>query len=65
MDYRSFYLHYECGVIINENPAVMDMKKDFMDTMKESEKIDYEKWHNRPLRHKLIQWILKVLSPML
>lgn len=65
MDYRSFYLHYECGVIINENPAVMDMKKDFMDTMKESEKIDYEKWRNRPLRHKLIQWILKVLSPML
>lgn len=65
MDYRSFYLHYECGVVINENPAVLDMKRDFMDTMMVSEKIDYESWRNRPLRHKLIQWILKVLSPML
>lgn len=65
MDYRSFYLHYECGVVINENPAVLDMKKDFMNTMMESERIDYEKWRNRPFSDKLIQWILKVLSPML
>lgn len=65
MDYRSFYLHYECGVVINENPAVLDMKKDFINTMMESEKIDYDKWCNRPFRHKFIQWVLKVLSPML
>ena len=25
MDYRSFYLHYECGVLMTEVPAVMDM----------------------------------------
>lgn len=65
MDYRSFYLHYECGVVINDNPAVLDMKEDFLKTMKESEKIDYEKWSNRPVRHKVIQWLLKVFSPML
>lgn len=65
MDYRSLYLHYECGVLINESHAVFDIKKDFMNVMKESEKISYESWQNRPVLQKLIQWILKIFSPML
>ena len=28
-DYRSFYLHYECGVFLSEMGAVYDMKNDF------------------------------------
>ena len=65
MDYRSLYLHYECGVVITDNPSVLDMKKDFLSTLKVSEKITYERWLHRPLRHKLMQFILKILSPML
>lgn len=65
MDYRSFYLHYECGVVINDNKAVIDMKKDFLNTIKESEKISYVNWKMRPIRHRIVQMILKVLSPIL
>ncbi len=65
MDYRSFYLHYECGVVINEHPVVSEMKKDFIDTMKISKKLNYEEWKKRPLGQKIMQQVLKVFSPML
>ena len=65
MDYRSFYLHYECGVVINEHPAVIEMKKDFLNTMKISQKVSYEEWKKRPLGQKIMQQVLKVFSPML
>ena len=65
MDYRSLHMHYECGVLISENQAVMDIKNDFLETVKQSERISYQSWKKRPLRHKVIQWILKIFSPML
>lgn len=65
MDYRSFYLHFECGVFMSENQAVMDIKKDITDTLKRCEEITYQQWKKRPLFQKLIQWVLRITSPML
>ena len=64
-DYRSFYIHYECGVFISEIDAVKDMKEDFIKTLDRCIQIDIGTWEKRPLRHKIIQSILKVLSPLL
>lgn len=64
-DYRSFYIHYECGVFISEMDAVKDMKEDFIKTLDRCIQIDIGTWEKRPLRHKIIQSILKVLSPLL
>lgn len=33
-DYRSLYLHYECGVYIYDNPVIQTIKSDFNDTLK-------------------------------
>ena len=65
MDYRSFYLHYECGVFMSGNNAVMDIKQDITETLKQCEEITYEKWKKRPLSKKIIQNILEIFSPML
>lgn len=64
-DYRSFYLHYECGVFLSEIQAVIDMKEDFLRTQKLSKEMDLETWSKRPLFQKLIQWGFKILSPLL
>jgi cardiolipin synthase len=64
-DYRSFYLHYECGVFISEVEAIKDMKSDFLETLKKCREMELYSWSKRPLRHKVTQSALKILSPLL
>ncbi len=64
-DYRSFYLHYECGVFLSEMEAVKDMKEDFLRTLEECEEMDLAHWSKRPIGNKVMQAALKVLSPLL
>ncbi|MCM1184073.1 MAG: cardiolipin synthase [Roseburia sp.] len=64
-DYRSFYLHYECGVFISEMSAVQDMKEDFMRTLEKCNEMDLESWSRRPIGNKMVQAALRVLSPLL
>lgn len=64
-DYRSFYHHYECGVFLSEISAVGDMKEDFVKTLEECREMDLESWKKRSWEQKVIQFVLKLLSPML
>ena len=65
MDYRSFYLHYECGVFMSENQAVLDIRDDILTTIKKCERITYDMWKKRPIHQKIIQWCLRLFSPIL
>ncbi len=65
MDYRSFYLHYECGAFMWGESAVADVYKDFETTMEESREITYEEWLNRPWHRKLAQSLIAVFSTLL
>lgn len=40
MDYRSLYLHFECGAYLHGTPSVLDMKEDFLQTLKKCRKIE-------------------------
>ena len=64
-DYRSFYLHYECGVFISEMEAVQNMKDDFLRTIEQCDAMDMIRWSKRPIGNKLIQGMLRVISPLL
>ena len=33
LDFRSLYLHYECGALLYEAKAVMEVKEDFLQTL--------------------------------
>ena len=65
MDYRSFYLHYECGVFMSENKAVLDIRDDILETIEKSQQIFYDAWKKRPVHQRIIQWCLRLFSPIL
>ena len=39
MDYRSLYLHFECGTLMYNNPEIKQVKKDDLDTMEKCRKV--------------------------
>ncbi len=61
-DYRSFYLHFECGCFIYNSPAVMQVKYDYEDILAKSTRMDI----SYPSAFKrLVRTILKVFSPLM
>lgn len=65
MDYRSFYLHYECGAFIIDPKVMLTIKEDILTTLGNCKQITYEEWQKRPLKNKLIQPILMLFSPLM
>lgn len=63
-DYRSLYLHFECGVFLYESDTVADIYNDFIETLKESRRITREMC-KKPIPMRLLQSILRVFSPLL
>jgi cardiolipin synthase A/B len=64
MDYRSLYLHFECGVYLYDASAVGTIKEDFIETMGKSILIN-EKLMRHKLPMRLFQTILRLFAPML
>ncbi|MFU0826896.1 MAG: PLD phosphodiesterase domain-containing protein [Lachnoclostridium sp.] len=65
MDYRSFYLHYECGLWICNKEVIDVIKDDLQNTMDVSVEITYQQWKNRPWYLKTYQRILNLFSTLL
>ncbi len=65
VDYRSFYLHYENGVWVYDEPFRLAVERDFEKTFSESNEISYEQWLKRPLKRKILQRILHVFDTLL
>lgn len=65
MDFRSYFLNYECGAIIANDPEIMKMKKDYLDTLAKSEEITLEKVKSTNIIIRLFRAILNVFAPML
>lgn len=64
-DYRSLYLHFECGVFLYKTKSISEIKKDYLETLKHSIKIEKAdaknvRWYNR-----LFRAILRVFSPLM
>lgn len=65
LDYRSLYLHFECGVWMYETRAVREMKRDCVDTMEVSREIDLKFCRERSVVIRGLQSILRLFAPML
>ncbi|MEG1972178.1 MAG: phospholipase D-like domain-containing protein, partial [Oscillospiraceae bacterium] len=66
LDYRSLYLHYECGVWMYGTSAIGEMKEDFLKTQEKSIPIDM----NSPIIKskgikKLVCAVLRVFAPLM
>ena len=65
VDYRSFYLHFECGVFLYKNSSVLQIRQDALNTFEVSEEMQLEKVRSRNLIVRMIQSVLRLFAPML
>ncbi|WP_243456483.1 cardiolipin synthase [Mobilitalea sibirica] len=65
MDYRSFHLHYECGVWMCNREVIDTIKADLLKTMEQCHEVTYEEWKNRPLFTKLYQMVLNLFKTLM
>lgn len=64
-DYRSFYLNFECGLVLYHNPAVAKAQADFMETLSLSQAVTLEEVKSCPLWRRIIRHILRLFAPLM
>ncbi len=65
MDYRSFILHFECGVWMSDNKTVFDIKEHFNTLLLQCEEITLEKMKKSPLLVRAKRAILHLFAPFM
>ncbi|MBC3515861.1 cardiolipin synthase [Neobittarella massiliensis] len=65
LDFRSLYLHFECGVWMYKSRAVSQLKADYLATLKKCEQMTLQKCDSEPLPKRMLTSVLKVFSPLM
>lgn len=65
MDYRSLYLHFECGVWMYRSEAVMQIKEDALAIFQQSTEITLDFCKNQSLATRGLLSILRLFAPLL
>lgn len=65
LDYRSLFLHFECGVFIYHNPVVYDIERDFQKTKAKCHKVSLIEVKERSLMTKIYGQVLKLIAPLM
>ncbi|SKC76792.1 cardiolipin synthase [Maledivibacter halophilus] len=65
MDYRSLYLHFECGVWMYNSSSIIEMKHDFLTTLKVCKEITMEDFKNIKWYKALGRSFLRVFAPLM
>ncbi len=65
MDYRSLYLHFECGVFLYQSSAVQMVKGEMLRIMTESEEINMEFCQKRPAAIRTFLGVVRLFAPLL
>ena len=65
LDFRSYFLHFECGSLIIDDPSIKDIVDDCKDTLSKCIEIMYEEAKNVNFMVKLWRAILNMFSTLL
>lgn len=65
MDYRSYYLHYECGVWFYRSSVVEALKQDYLDCLAKSHLVTLEECNAVKWPVRITRAILNLFSPMM
>lgn len=65
LDFRSLYLHFECGVWMYKSRAVMQVKEDCLETFACSEEMTMEFCKGRLLIIRMLQSVLRLFAPLM
>jgi cardiolipin synthase len=64
LDFRSLYLHFECGVLVYDSRTVLSVKEDFLATLPGCREISLEDCA-RNLFQRLVPDILRIFAPLM
>jgi len=65
LDYRSLYLHFECGTFIYNNSEIDKIERDYQQTLAKCQKITLIDVKNRTLLTKIAGQVLKLIAPLM
>ncbi len=65
MDYRSLYLHFECGVWMFGCSVIHDIKKDYENTLTKCDEITLEEIEQTGKAKRLVQSVLRLFAPLM
>ena len=64
LDYRSLYLHFECGLYMEDVNCIRDIKKDMIDTLEKSKEVS-KKEARPPFIKAIWQALLRLAAPLM
>jgi len=65
LDFRSLYMHFECGCWLYKTDTVLDVKRDFLETQDKSHEITLEFCQSQPRAKRAVQAFLRLFAPLL
>lgn len=65
LDYRSLYLHFECGVWLYKTQSVLQVKEDFLKTLEQCQYITLDQCRNVKLYRRLGRIVLRAFAPLM
>ena len=65
LDYRSLYLHFECGTFIYNNSEIDRIERDFQHTLTKCHKVTLLEVKNRTILTKVSGQVLRLLAPLM
>lgn len=64
-DFRSLYLHYECGVYIYKNSVIQSMVSDYFETLDKCHLFTLEDYKNLKFSYRIIGRIFRFFAPLM
>ena len=65
LDYRSLFLHFENGVWLCGDPAVLEIKADFLDTLEVCHQVTLAECEALPWWRKALRAVLRIFAPLM
>lgn len=65
MDFRSLYLHFECGVWMFDSSVISEIKNDYVNTLEKCDEVTLEEVEQTSVIKQFFQSILRLISPLL
>lgn len=65
LDYRSLYLHFECGAFIYNNSEIDKIERDFQQTLAKCHKVTLLEVKNRTMLTKVAGQVLRLVAPLM
>lgn len=65
LDYRSLYLHFECGVYLYQTSEIADIERDMQETLKKCQRVTLVDCKKEKLRTKIYGRVLRLFAPLM